>query len=381
MRASLIALVAVLGLLGLSVEPAAEAAMADTTLRDAVVDEAIPLQAELRASNASTFGGLWVGQDGTPHINVVGADARTVEKIRAVSWSAPPDIRTVEYSEADLIATKRAISSAAAEADFTLEGARVARIGVDVVNNRVDVVALDATPSELSAIAGRFGPSIVASTTDRLADGHACTRSSCPNPFKAGLNIYQNGVFWCTGGYLLKRSSAYYWSSAGRCGNIGDVFQHPSGSNAGTVTFRSWYDQAPTDALLFGVSSSAKASNILYVGNGATRSITSREQFVSQVIGEGVCTSRHGSESTNCGSLTNIDQDIYVCPSGQACRFILNMSRSAGTPNGPGDSGSPMYYGTKALGMASEGGSNYAWYNQIQAIENTFGATVLTSIP
>lgn len=353
----------------------AGAGTTDMTLRDQTVAEVIPLQGELRALSPGAFGGLWVTADGVAHIGIVDGDPRILAAVSATHLTVPPDVRSVAISETALYAKANDIAKQTMEREF--EGIQVIRIEPSIADNQINVTAFRANGEQLTAIEASFGPSVHAVAADELVMGNACTRSNCPSPLKAALNLYQNSAFWCTGGWFFTNGTgSYWWSTAGHCSSTGNTYQHPSGVNVGSVTRQGWEDGSSADVSLFPVSSSAK-SNLLYTGNGAYAPITSKESTSNEVIGEGVCTSRHGSESAPCGTLTSRNLILSICQSGGPCHTIYNLRYSTGTPDLPGDSGSPMYYGPKIIGMASAGDSTHAYYNHIGWIENQFALLVV----
>lgn len=293
----------------------------------------------------------------------------------AAKLTVPPDVRAVATSEAALYAKANDIAKQTMERDFA--GIRVNRVEPSIPDNRVNVTALEASDQQLTAIEASFGPSVHAITTDKLILGNTCTRSNCPNPLKAALNVYQHSVFWCTAGWFFTNGTgSYWWSTAGHCSTNGDTYQHPSGTNVGTVTRQGWLDGSSADVSLLPVTSAQK-SNLMYSGSGGTLAMISEESTSNEVIGEGICTSRHTAETTPCGNLASRGLIISICQAGGPCHTIYNMRRATSVPDAPGDSGSPMFYGTRIIGMASAGDSTQTYYNHIAWIENQFGLYVV----
>lgn len=80
--------------------------------------------------------------------------------------------------------------------------------------------------------------------------------------------------------------------------------------------------------------------------------MTSKETVTSEVIGEGVCSSRPSGQT--CGSLLSKIVDTN-------CAYDQRKPDGQGPPV-DGDSGSPVYYGFKAIGVLDCAGSGSVGY-------------------
>ena len=135
--------------------------------------------------------------------------------------------------------------------------------------------------------------------------------------------------------------------SAGHCGAVGTTATH-AGVSIGKVTKNAFKANALADALLIDIAD-GKKSNFVYVTDAVTnRPITSRMGLNGDMVGSAVC----GSGSRTgffCGSVTNADIDGRDANTGNA---ILNLQICTVDVRS-GDSGGPMFYGNKAMGVIS----------------------------
>ncbi len=337
-------------------------------LRDAVAKELGPVQEALRQAFPSSFGGLYVQQDGTPMIEVVGPDPRIVTLVSGYPLSVEPVFEPAAYSETELDALHAWVRDRADDS-FSIDGVSLAAIETDIINNRVNVYVVGPTADDLDRLVKDMKPGIVVIQASGYAGANACSKSNCPNPLKGALWLYQSSTFWCMSGFVFRHPATgkYYLSTAGHCSTIGDTYQHPSGTNIGQVTHQGWVDQSTADVSLIQIASSKK-SNLIMDSNTSTRAMTSREDPASnEVIGEGACASK--KTTTNCGSLISVNNTISICEG--ACHTITHMRRASVSSVG-GDSGSPVYYGFKAIGIISAsypGAPGDSLYSHVRNVE------------
>ncbi len=375
----------VLGAQAASPDPiGAPAAPPDQTnpSRAALVDQLIPLQAALRTKNPEAFGGLWVDDDGVPHVAVVGNASDVRELVLAASLSPAPVLHTARFSERFLNETmdkvKQAINS-----DPDLVDLDMSWIGPSLPRNAIVVHYVSGTASQLAGIRERFGPAVAFEETTLRMEPVACTRTNCPNPLKAGLQLYKaSNLTACMSSFVMYSGTSYWLMSAGHCFDSGWNYRyHPAGTSIGTTW--PWFHQVqtPVDAMLISISSS-QAGNNLFVTSSLIRSVTSSEATQQEVVGETVCSSKLSGVS--CGYL----QEIGVCTSYGVCDQRLASGQYACG----GDSGSPVYMTTgsttaKAVGIivAGTGSTTCGYqgsqsvYTHIQLVSMVSGTYVKTS--
>jgi hypothetical protein len=330
-----------------------------------------PLQLDLRTRFASTFGGLWVDASGVPTIGVVEEDAATAADVSNFNLPIPAVIKPVTYSEAALNDLHSKIVTDAGD-EFSLSGVQLAAVETDVLDNRVNVEAVGATVEQLDGIESAFGPAVLATSVAARTQGNACTKANCPNPLKGGLRLYQHSTFWCMSGFELYFTTHYYLTTAGHCSTVGNVYQHPSGTNIGTVSGQGWRDNSPADASIFPIAAAQQSNQYLVNNTGYILRVTSVEDpsMGQEVIGEDACV--NAQTSATCGILISNNNTISICEG--ACHTILQMRR-ASFPTIGGDSGSPVTVAGKAQGIVSAsypGHPSDSLYSHEKNVENYF---------
>lgn len=321
-----------------------------TAIRATVVAELAPLQLALRTDHAAAFGGLWVEATGQPVVALAGPDDAALQLVATSALYLSPRVVEVKYSEAQLDAVHTAVRVAAGDA-FSIAGIRLAAIETDIVNNRVNVVAIDASAGDLAKIQQLFGSAVVATSVTSQTAGNSCTKANCPNPLKGGLKLYQHSTFWCMSGFVMYYSSSYWLSTAGHCSTIGDTYQHPSGTNIGSVSGDGWVSNSAADASIIRISATQAGNLYLLNNSGYTLYVTSVENPAAgqEVIGESACVSPQAS--SHCGTLKSINNTVAICEGG-TCRTILWLRR-ASFATVAGDSGAPVTVAGKAMGIVS----------------------------
>jgi hypothetical protein len=315
----------------------------DYTRRDAVVEQLGELQQDLDKAFPDTFGGLWVDDDGSTTIAVVGDTSEIAKSVNAAKLLGVVEYRSVAYSARALHEAHLAIRADVNASDFTLAGMALSSIAEDIVNNELVVSVVDPSITDLSYADTLYGPIVRFQSVPSPSEPVTCTITNCGNPMKAALRLYlSNGTDACMSNFTWRTKTTpylYYLGSAGHCNAVGNSIYHPSGSSVGVVSLMVFGPSANLDAELIGLSVSG--SNRVYHG-GNNDYVTSREAAAAAVIGEGVCSSKRSSYS--CGHLRY--KSIDTC-------CALNQFGADGQYFVGGDSGSPVYYGHKAQGIVS----------------------------
>ena len=172
--------------------------------------------------------------------------------------------------------------------------------------------------------------------------------------------------------------------TAGHCGAVGDNVTH-NGLSIGKVTKNAFKNNTFADALLISIAS-AKKSNFVYINDAVpNRAITSRMPLNGDMEGSAVCGS--GIKTLFfCGSVTDVDEDRRsdggnMVLGMQICTVDVRL----------GDSGGPMFYGGKAMGIVAlqdgtakldPDGVTWVWprlmFSQIRDQEIQLGVSVYT---
>lgn len=337
-------------------------------LRNAVVKQLEPLQAQLRSDFATSFGGLWVDDEGTTTIAVVDRQRAIQEAVDRAKLLGPVNYLSVRYSEAQLRQAKLRIRELIDYRDFSLDGQQLISVAEDTMANRV-LVSLVGSPKEAAPdlVRSTIGDVVEFEYGDAEAVPVACTRSNCAPPLKAGIKLFDGASVWCNASFIFRSTTTpyqYYISGAGHCRGNEPLYSftvdHPVGTYAGTLWYETSGPSAGTDALLLAIAP-ANASNFKLT-TGGYNSVTSRETISGAVLGSGVCSFK--PSGYDCGSLAK--KGVDTC-------CAQDQFAATGQTYAVGDSGSPVWYGGKAQGIVSAANCNVAgtWdcYSPIQSAE------------
>lgn len=239
----------------------------------------------------------------------------------------------------------------------------VARSGVagiawytDATSGRV-VVTADSTVSaaELNALTRSAGADAGALRVVRTSGVFTPLLS-------AGAAIY-GGQYRCSLGFNVVKGSTYYFLTAGHCGKLVSTWY--TNSNHTTLI-------GPTVSFTFPGSDYAlvQYSNTSLSHPGG---YTVGDAFVGESV------KRTGSTSgTHSGTVTALNVTVrYSGNPGGTVRGLIQTTVCAE----PGDSGGPMYDGTKALGLTSGGSGDCTsggttFFQPARAAANAYGVTI-----
>lgn len=320
--------------------------------RGALADELRPLQHLLRTEHADSFAGLWIDDSGRPHVALVAATSKAVEIVRNSGLSIAPIIEDVEFSEVALKAQLEGIRQAYVDrpdGSQFLDTLEVAQVALDLPGNAITVDLLSGTTGEAEALSGRYGLAIRTQRVSSKPSPVACiSRSNCGGPMKAGLNMfYINDEAACTTAFQVFTAAANYILTAGHCHHSSrNTRYHPKDVKIGAQDAYSVSGRA--DAMRVFLASSSSVSNKLFLSPTSILSITSAEQISgpnAEVAGEPVCASK--PSGNRCGTLVYTQIDIPGLIDQRLARNLYACD---------GDSGSPVYHGSKAIGVIVQSG-------------------------
>ncbi|MEU2230750.1 MULTISPECIES: S1 family peptidase [Streptomyces] len=217
-----------------------------------------------------------------------------------------------------------------ARADAAVEAAGVGGTAwyVDQASGRV-VVTADSTVTDagLAKIQRAAG-----------ADAGALRVQRTPGVFKpllaAGDAIYGGG-YRCSLGFNVVSGSTYYFLTAGHCGNVA----------------KTWYTNSAQSTLIGATVGSSFPGNdyALVRYDNTSLSHSGGYSAADAYVGESV--KRTGSTTgTHGGTVTGLNATVHYS-SGGTVKGLIQTNVCAE----PGDSGGPLYDGTKALGITSGG--------------------------
>jgi streptogrisin B len=225
---------------------------------------------------------------------------------------------------------------------------------VDAASDRV-VVTADGTVSatEVATIKRGAGANAAAIKITRAAGVFAPLLS-------AGDAIY-GGRYRCSLGFNVVKGSAYYFLTAGHCGKVANTW-YTNSSHTTLIGPTIGYSFPGNDYALVRYDNTSLSHPGGY---------TAANAFVGEQV------KRTGSTTgTHSGTVTALNVTVrYV--GGGTVRGMIQTTVCAE----PGDSGGPLYDGTKALGLTSGGSGDCksggtTFYQPVPEAANNYGVTV-----
>jgi streptogrisin D len=212
---------------------------------------------------------------------------------------------------------------------------------IDSRTNQV-VVSLDqsvtgAKLAKVTAVVSRFGNAV---RTERVAGTF--------HPYLSGGDAIYGGQYRCTLGFNVRTSSnVYYFLTAGHCGNIASTWY--SNSSKTTVLGTTAGSSFPGDdyAIVKYLSGSTPPGNV-DLCNGSFQDITSvGVAYVGESVKRGGCFS-----GVHSGTVLAVDATVNYAEGTVTGLIKTNVCAEGG------DSGGPLFDGSKALGLFSGGSGN-----------------------
>ncbi|MFG1953714.1 S1 family peptidase [Micromonospora sp. NPDC048830] len=178
----------------------------------------------------------------------------------------------------------------------------------------------------------------------------------------AGDAIY-GGRNRCSLGFNVVSGSTYYFLTADHCGNV-----------AGT-----WYTNSSHSTLIGATIGSSYPGNDYALVRYDNTSLTHPGGFTVADAFVGEAVERTGSTTgTHSGTVTALNVSVrYVGQGGGTVSGMIQTTVCAE----PGDSGGPLYDGTKALGITSGGSGDCrsggtTFYQPVREAANAYGVTI-----
>jgi hypothetical protein len=329
-----------------------DAEMAEMARRDEIGSQLPPLGRSL-AQAFPSFAGIFLDQKAGGVVGVAFTEVTDNARQEVLTQlPATADVRfsTVENSLSALQRIQTAIDNS--RSALAARGIEVWETSVQVRTNRVEIVASAAPDWLLDEFTDLYGSDTVSVSVAVSPETTGCTnRDNCPGPpLEAGTHLYDAG---CSIGFgaIFDSSGTRGFLTAGHCANLvpaGHVYQHPNGTNLGTMLAETYFYDSSADAGFVDVPD-AKASNRAYVTAGSYFPIWTQQPKSEEYIGMPVCLSgRQRGEGVDCGELYATGVTIVY---GDGTR-LLNQ-RSATYPLSSGDSGGAVLRGNKAIGIQS----------------------------
>ncbi|MCW3816724.1 S1 family peptidase [Micromonospora sp. DR5-3] len=239
--------------------------------------------------------------------------------------------------------------------------AAVAASGVDGIAWHVDkasgrvVVTADESVSaaELATLKKSAGAQAGAIRVDRA-------RGTFRPLLSAGNAIYGGG-YRCSLGFNVVKGSTYYFLTAGHCGNVANT----------------WYTNSSLTTLIGPTVGSSFPGNDYALVRYDNTSLTHPGGYTAANAFVGEAVKRTGSTTgTHSGTVTALNVTVRYVGSGTVKGMIQTTVCAE-----PGDSGGPLYDGTKALGITSGGSGDCrsggtTFYQPVPEAASAYGVTV-----
>lgn len=304
------------------------------------------------------------------------ATIRLASKEETVSLTPSPTRRHTVWSKlvavsVGLVATAAfAPSTAAASSPRDYSASQLAEVSdavqrsgvegiawhVDAASGRVVVTADDSVSrAELARITKSAGAKAGAIRVERAKGVFA--------PLLGAGDAIYGGGYRCSLGFNVVSGGTYYFLTAGHCGNVANT----------------WYTNSSQTTLVGPTVGSSFPGNDYALVRYDNTSLTHPGGFTvaDAFVGESV--TRTGSTTgTHRGTVTALDVSVrYVGKGGGTVRGMIQTNVCAE----PGDSGGPLYDGTRALGITSGGSGDCrsggtTFYQPVREAANAYGVTV-----
>ena len=239
--------------------------------------------------------------------------------------------------------------------------AAVARSGVDGIAWHTDtaagkvVVIADSTVSAAEVATVRRG---AGASADAIAVKHT---SGVFRPLLSGGAAIYGGRYRCSLGFNVVQASTYYFLTAGHCGKVATT----------------WYTNSSHTTLIGPTIAYSFPGNDYALVRYDNTSLSHPGGYAAANAFVGERVSRTGSTTgTHSGRVTALNVTVRY-QGGGTVRDMIQTTVCAE----PGDSGGPLYDGTKALGITSGGSGDCrtggtTFYQPVREAANAYGVTV-----
>ena len=176
----------------------------------------------------------------------------------------------------------------------------------------------------------------------------------------AGNAIY-GGAYRCSLGFNVVKASVYYFLTAGHCGKVANT----------------WYTNANHSTLIGPTIGYSFPGNDYALVRYDNKSLTHPGVYTAANAFVGEAVKRTGSTSgTHSGTVTALNVTVRYQGAGKVSGMIQTNVCAE-----PGDSGGPLYDGTKALGITSGGSGDCrtggtTFYQPVTEAASVYGVTV-----
>lgn len=176
----------------------------------------------------------------------------------------------------------------------------------------------------------------------------------------------------CTSAFSFIKNGAHNILTAGHCGTVNDsIAQGGSSYFIGGISERRF--SGNVDAALISTNSSFTTNNI-YRTSTVISSITTVQGRTQDRVGDTVCSSLGISNRVACGTILDTNFSAYYPDA------TVRNTRTVDFLVEPGDSGSPVFFGSQAIGIISGRNTTggFSIYGHIDYVIEQFGGSVRT---
>jgi streptogrisin B len=192
------------------------------------------------------------------------------------------------------------------------------------------------------------------------------SRNSCT----VGLPVRTRGGQWylVTAGHCVAEARGATWRQSGTVLGTGTRWEYGGKGTEGA--------RGTSDVGVIKLRKAAKSQVVVVTGGKA------RTQRITGVAnarnGTKVCVTAGRTGRTSCGTVVQETTSLSYPSPGLAARRITNLALVKGICVNPGDSGSPVFTGTRAVGItvAKSGSGCFLWYAKLPAQLTHFGLRV-----
>ena len=265
-------------------------------------------------------------------------------------------------------ASAYALPAAAAASSEHFGASQLAAVSAAVDRSGVDGIAwyVDAASDRVVVTADRTVSAIEVATIKRSAGGGAGAvqvkrATGVFAPLLSGGDAIYGGNFRCSLGFNVVQGNTFYFLTAGHCGKVA----------------KTWYTNASHTTLIGPTIDYSFPGNDYALVRYDNPSLSHPGGFsaANAFVGESV--TRDGSTTgVHTGTVTALNVTVRYQGGGTVRQMIQTTVCAE-----PGDSGGPLYDGTRALGITSGGSGNCqtggtTFYQPVPEAANHYGVTV-----
>lgn len=302
------------------------------------------------------FVGLWIDQHARGEVVLVvnGTPDISIDELqKLLPESASVRLQSVQYSSAQLNELRMDLERLIGSPDAYEQGFRA--LWIDPQQDRVRLSLADGATKALSVLGSRASSPLLAIEYEKLSSLVACTRTSCGNPIKGGIDL-DGGTFGghCTIGFRGRPTSGTptgnYLITAGHC--LGGWNWYHASQFLGNDYLKNYYNGTFVDYGIVKISPNTTLattpSNLVFASSSTTfQAIASSYSESNMPAGNVICKAGL-TTGYQCAtiSFTNVSRTVEP-----GITLYHQWVMSANSQQG--DSGSPVFLGSSAGGIVS----------------------------